>query len=427
MSGAWSVCEVELRKLAAQISTRLLVAVCVLGPLLFVLILSVQPISPGDTLFGRWVHTTGFAIPLVVLSFASAWGVPLIAGVIAGDSFASEDRLGTWKTVLTRSRTRGQVFAGKSLAAALASVLLLVALAAVSLAGGLVAVGAHSLVGLSGTELAPGHTLALVAASWGFALVPALGFVSLGLLFSVATRSTAMGVLGPMVVGLAMQLLAFVGKGEIVRMLLLASAFDGWHGLFTEHPFYGPLEQGALVSAGYAVVCTSVAWILFRRRDFAGAQGGRQLRVAVTARWVALAAGLVALLTVASGWGPTGITAARLQSSITLTFNNLVVLQQQLLGRQVPAGARLVILPACERRGSGPDTRGPGDDWHCTLDVVEHNLAQKGVGYDVTVKPDGCYTAEGPPSFVGPSSLPIRPGHSVLNPLFQFDGCFDTT
>ena len=37
--------------------------------------------------------------------------------MVAGDIFSSEDHFGTWKTILTRSCSRGQLFAGKFLAA----------------------------------------------------------------------------------------------------------------------------------------------------------------------------------------------------------------------------------------------------------------------------------------------------------------------
>ena len=47
------------------------------------------------------------------------------------------------------------------------------------------------------------------------------------------------------------------------------------------------------------------------------------------------------------------------------------------------------------------------------------------VHYDVTVRPDGCYTATGPETFLGQRLLPGRNG--TLNPLFEFDGCFDTS
>ena len=41
----------------------------------------------------------------------------MIAGLVGGDLFASEDRHGTWKTILTRSCTRDDIFVGKLLAA----------------------------------------------------------------------------------------------------------------------------------------------------------------------------------------------------------------------------------------------------------------------------------------------------------------------
>ena len=108
----------EARKLRTQLATRVLALICVLGPFAFAGCCRIQSGSPADTLFGVWVHSSGFAVSLVVLGFAGSWGFPLIAGVLAGDIFSSEDRYGTWKTVLTRSCTRRDLFAGKVLAAA---------------------------------------------------------------------------------------------------------------------------------------------------------------------------------------------------------------------------------------------------------------------------------------------------------------------
>jgi ABC-2 type transport system permease protein len=76
-SGVPSVHRGERRKLAAQLSTRLLAFLCAIGPLAFAAILGAQSGSPADTLFGVWVHSSGFAISLVVLSFAGSWGFRL--------------------------------------------------------------------------------------------------------------------------------------------------------------------------------------------------------------------------------------------------------------------------------------------------------------------------------------------------------------
>ena len=101
----------------SQLLPRLAAVACLLGPLAFTVFINTQSSVPADSLFGRWVHSSGFAVPLVVLGFAGDRRVPALASVVAGDIFASEDGHATWKTVLTRSCSRGDVFWGKCLAA----------------------------------------------------------------------------------------------------------------------------------------------------------------------------------------------------------------------------------------------------------------------------------------------------------------------
>jgi ABC-2 type transport system permease protein len=425
--GAAQVVRVELGKLAGQLPIRVVAAVVVLAPFAVAAVLKAQGAVPADTLFGRWVHTSGFALPLVVLGFAGSWGFPVLAGLVAGDVFAGEDRHDTWKLLLTRSCGRGEIFVGKTLAAAACAVVMVAALALSSVAAGALILGTRPLVGLSGTLLAPGQALWLTLLSWLIALLPMLGFVSLALLISVATRSSVMGVLGPVIVGVAMQLLSLVGKGEVVRTLLLTSGFDSWHGLFTAPRFYGPLERSAAVSVAYIVVSLMIAWVVLKRRDFAGSDAGGRSGWVAPARALLVAGAAVALLAAASGWGPTSVTASRLESSISTTFSNLAVYQQTLLGHSLPAGAGLDVLPTCKRRGVSTPLRGQGDDWHCTLDVVGRQAQQMPLGFDVNVRANGCYTAEGPPSVIGPATIRSRGRGVVPNPLFVFDGCFDTS
>ena len=93
----------------------MLILACWIGPAIAVIVVSGQSTLPSDTLFGREMHATGWAGALVVLSFAGSWFFPLLTSVVAGDVFSSEDRYGTWATVLTRSRSRAEIFAGKTL------------------------------------------------------------------------------------------------------------------------------------------------------------------------------------------------------------------------------------------------------------------------------------------------------------------------
>lgn len=263
----WTVYRCELGKLAAQVKTQAAVGMCVLAPFLFVAALSAQSSTPQDTLFGRWVHTSGFAVPLVVLGFSAQWAFPVLTCIVAGDIFSAEDRHGTWKTILTRSRSRGQIFAAKALAAATYAVVVVVLLAGSSLAAGVLLIGHQPLVGLSGSLLQPGHCTALVLLSWATVLPPALGFGALGTLLSIATRSSVVGVGGPLILGLLMQIASLGSGAQAIQAGFLTTPFLAWHGLFTTPQFHQPILRGVIVSACWLLVCLGAAYALLRRRD----------------------------------------------------------------------------------------------------------------------------------------------------------------
>jgi ABC-2 type transport system permease protein len=260
----------EVAKLTAQVRTRVTLGICLVAPFVFVVLLDQQSQVPKDTIFGRWVHASGFAIPLFILGFAAQWVFPLLTSIVAGDIFASEDQYGTWKTILTRSHSRQQIFWAKTLAAATFAVLVVTVLGLATLAAGVLLVGHQPLEGLSGTLLSPGRATGLVVAAWASALLPLLGFTALAIMLSVLTRNSAAGVAGPVVIGLIMQLYTFLNGIDAIRHVLLVTPFDAWHGLARDHPYYGPLWQGALVSVGYLAVCLAIAQVVLRRRDITG-------------------------------------------------------------------------------------------------------------------------------------------------------------
>ena len=81
--GILTVYRWELRKLRAQKRTYLGLGAAAIVPIIFVVALVTQNGQPEDVSFGRYLHSTGLAVPLVLLLFGSAAGVML--GGIAGD------------------------------------------------------------------------------------------------------------------------------------------------------------------------------------------------------------------------------------------------------------------------------------------------------------------------------------------------------
>ena len=267
LRGVLAVAGVECSKLSAQLKARIVLAACVAGPFVFAVVMRVQESLPTDTLFGRAVKDSGFAVSLVVLGFAASWTFPALASIIGGDLFSAEDRYGTWSTVLTRSRSRAEIFAGKVLTALGFSSLAVIALSASSVAAGALVIGPQPLINLSGLQIPLATAFVQVTLAWLSVLPPALGFTALAVLLSIATRSSVAGVGLPVVAGLTMQLSSLVDGPEPVRRLLMTSAFGAWHGLFTEPRFYRPLIHGMAVSAVYCVVCLTIAYRVLQRRD----------------------------------------------------------------------------------------------------------------------------------------------------------------
>jgi len=262
-----AVMRAEAIKLGARTYATGVLAVCAIAPFLFVWAMRIQSSLPEDTLFGRAVKETGLATPLVVLGFAALWAFPVLASAIAGDLFSAEDRDRTWPALLTRSCGRSEVFAGKVIVAAAFACLATAVLAASSIVAGILAFGFRPLIDLSGALVTPGAALERIVLSWMTTIPPSIAFAALAVLVSIATRSSAAGIGLPVVAGLAMQLGLYVEAPEAARRLLLSSAFDAWHGLLTDQPYYRPLMYGIAVSAAYCAVCLAASYALLRNRD----------------------------------------------------------------------------------------------------------------------------------------------------------------
>src|SRR6059058_1063981 len=143
----------EVLKLLAQKRTYLGVGVAMLVPLIFTFVLIFKTGGPNDIPLGRYIRETGLALPFVVLFFMSIWAFPLITALVAGDIVAAETHNGTLKTILTRSRNRGEIFAGKVAAAFTYTAVVVFAMGAVAFLSATIEWGFNDLTSLSGTTV----------------------------------------------------------------------------------------------------------------------------------------------------------------------------------------------------------------------------------------------------------------------------------
>jgi hypothetical protein len=263
-----------------------------------------------------------------------------------------------------------------------------------------------------------------VAASWAFSLLPATAFIALGLLLSIASRSSIVGVLGPLVIAGALQILEVIDSGEVVRAIAPVTPFDAWHGLFTAPGHPGILIQGAVTSIAWTAIFAAAGWYILRRRAFAGSDAVPRAQRRATVRIAVVAVVVLAALAAVAGQGPTGLTASRLAASIAPTFGRLATVRYQ-WQTGTPGDTTAPMSATCNRGAGTQKSQGPGDDWSCTVIDTRAADGEPPVILDVTLKANGCYTAEAG-SALGALLLDSWQGKTFINPVYAFDGCFGT-
>lgn len=420
----------EMAKLLAQWRVRIVLATALVAPGGFVATVSGQNTLPTDTVFGRWMPATGWAGSLVVLGFCCTWALPLLTALVAGDVFATEDRLGTWRHLVMAVRSPRRIFVAKATASITVIAMMVLALATSSIVGGLLVAGSRALVGLDGLVIEPLDAAQLVFLAWAYVAVATLAFAAVGLLGSVALGRSPMGLFGPALLALLLQLVQLLPLPVALRLALPSQPFLAWRGLFTTPVQTGPLVVGLVVNLAWTVVVTALAYRLFMRRDFTDIAydgSGRRTLVAVTLPVVTLVVLTVAAISLATPGNGSGIAKGEVEQSIATSFAHLYRLQSSELHRPEVTEAQLRTSASCDKGGSLVEDQGPGSDWRCV--VSWHIPGAVVIGsaiYQLDVAADGQYAADGdgPNQVNGYFPVATATGDTP-NPLWQIDGLVD--
>jgi ABC-2 type transport system permease protein len=267
-----SVYRWELRKLASQKRTYMGLALVVALPLFFVIFQNVhQRGSHGNgNIFAAQITQSGLATPVLMLLFLSAFLLPVVAALVAGDIVANEDGNGTLKTILTRSVDRGQVFAAKALVAMTYAATAVYLSAVVATVAGIASWGFHSVTTFSGTVVSAHEALLLVFAANTIYLIPLLTIAAIALLLSTATRNSAAAVVGTIGLVILLFIVAQIPGLEGIQPYLLTEQFQAWQGLLRTPTDWAPIAHSAWVCALYGVPALVAAYLTLLRRDVAG-------------------------------------------------------------------------------------------------------------------------------------------------------------
>jgi ABC-2 type transport system permease protein len=329
-------------------------------------------------------------------------------------------------------RSPRRIFVAKALAALTVVLLLVVGLAGSGIAGGILAVGNHPLVGLDGHVLTSSHAASTVLLAWACALAPTLAFAAVGLLGSVVLGRSPMALVIPALLALVLDLVQLLPIPLALRLALPSQAFIAWRGLFTSPAQTGPLLIGLVVSLVWAAAATALAYRLFLRRDFtdlANDGSGRRALVAGALPLAGLLAATTGVVGLAIPHQGTGIEQTKLESSLATAYSHLYVVQTRELNRPAVTEAQLRTTASCDKGGDRVVDVGPGNDWRCVVTWHLPDAPAAAVGtaiYQLDVTADGRYVGDGDgPKEVNGFFQVSTPTGDAPNPLWQLDGSVD--
>ena len=90
------------------------------------------------------------------------------------------------------------------------------------------------------------------------------------MLVSILTRSSVLGVIVPVILGLCMQLYTFLNAWDTIRHVLLGYTMSAWRGVLDSPSYLSSLERALPVALIYLVLATAIGFVAFRRKRQVG-------------------------------------------------------------------------------------------------------------------------------------------------------------
>lgn len=198
--------------------------------------------------------------------------VPLLIALVAGDSIAGEANMGTLRLLLTKPVSRTGVMLSKFAAAVLYTLLLLVFMALLSLAGSLLLFGAGDLIIMKSEMvviLDRSDVLWRFAGAFGFAALSMITVAALAFLLSVFAANA----IGPIITTMSIVILFTilttmdVPLFNALKPYLFTNHMLNWKGFFERPVDAGEVLKSALVLLFHILFFVSLALYSFRRKD----------------------------------------------------------------------------------------------------------------------------------------------------------------
>jgi ABC-2 type transport system permease protein len=259
----------EIRMVFGRKRNLALLAALALAPLAIGIAVRVSSPRRGSDgpQFLNQVTENGLFLVFTALTVTVPLLIPLLVGVVAGDSVAGEAGAGTLRYLLVLPVSRGRLLAAKS-----AAVLVYVAAAilAVTLVG---LIAGAALFGLRGPTLLSGSTISLAAGlsrtaeMTGYVILTLTGFIAIGMFLSTLTEVPIAAMATTLGVAIVASVLDSVPQLGSLRQLLFVDHWTSFTGILSQNVDWPTLWHNLLLQLAYVVIFGAAAWARFTTAD----------------------------------------------------------------------------------------------------------------------------------------------------------------
>lgn len=258
----------ELRLLLTRRRNAILLAVLAVVPIFIGVAVKVSDPGGGDgpQFIGR-ITGNGLFLVFTALTVSIPFFLPLVIGVVAGDSIAGEAGQGTLRYLLTVPVARGRLLTIKTLAVATFTALGVLVVAVMGLLTGAALFGVHSLVLLSGDTVGVGNALLRALAVVVYVSIALFGLAAGGLFISTLTENAVAAMAATVSIAVFSALLDAVPQLSAIHPALLTHNWLGFGELLRSSISVTDLVGWSAIHLGYAAVFLSLAWSRITTKD----------------------------------------------------------------------------------------------------------------------------------------------------------------
>lgn len=258
----------EMRLVLRRRRNVALLAVLAVVPIFIGVAVKISTPRGGDgPQFIGQISGNGLFLVFTALTVSLPFFLPLVVGVVAGDSIAGEAGLGTLRYLLTVPVTRGRFLAVKALGVASFTAVAVLVVAVVGLITGGALFGLGSLTLLSGDTVGLGDGFLRAAGIALYVIVALLALAAAGVFVSTLTENAIAAMATTIGIAVFSALLDAVPQLSSIHGYLLTDHWLGFGELLRSSVSYGDLWRWSALHVAYIAVFISLAWSQMMTKD----------------------------------------------------------------------------------------------------------------------------------------------------------------